>query len=156
MSKATAQEELKAKLESYHDILTDMVRISASSQWVEANYHDFEAIPFPQVGDEIIDLRLMYFDSMLMLYRRCFSSGHRVSLRRDQVEALLPDLIALHRRMLERADQVVAHAIDACSSSTLYAGNGEVVFSSVRPTASIYDFGRLLNLSTRWIHFLRE
>jgi len=151
---ATAKDRLRHALASHHDIRTDLLYLRACSVWVRDNYYDTQVIPLPKVEGQHVLLRGLYLDALLMLYRKCFNSGQRSGLDRSRFEAVLGPWQSLHDHLVERATDLVAHAVSASAATTVTVHAGKAFPSSVRPGHNQSDFTNLIRMADIWLPFV--
>jgi hypothetical protein len=148
------RDRLRHQLASHHDIRTDLIYLRACSVWVTANYYDMKIIPIPAVDGQDIMLRGLYLDALLMLYRKCFNNGQRSGLDRSKFEEVLGRWKDLHEHLIERATDLVAHAISASAMTTVSVHGGKAYPSTVRPGHNKSDFDNLIRMADVWLPFI--
>jgi len=148
------KERLRHRLASHHDIRADLVYLRACCAWVRDNYYDMEIIPVPNVEGQDILLRGLYLDALLMLYRKCFNSGQRSGLDRSRFEEVLGAWQGLHDDLIERATDLVAHAVSASASTTVTVHGGKAYPSCTRPGHNKFDFDNLIRMADVWLPFV--
>lgn len=139
------------------DIITDFEAIRKISSKMSENWTDASFLPVIEIDDYAFFPREHVLNSLLLLYRRAFVHGHRFRISDEWVSAALSNLEVLHvDELIARANNVVAHTIHACSSTTAKFVNGSIQYSPVRPGTNKFDFDNLVAVIDRWLPFLKK
>ena len=138
------------------DIIYDFDRIRRVARFISASWMDRVVLPIVEADGETFHAPEHVLNSLLMLYRRAFVHGQRFKIPDDWVPAALTNLVGLHSEgLLGRANNVVAHAIHACSSTTAKFVGGSIRYCPVRPGYNQFDFDNLVAIVERWLPFLQ-
>lgn len=139
------------------DVITDFEDARKIAFYVADNWRSESCLPIVELEGYAFFQREHILNSLLMIYRRPFVHGQRFKIPDEWVIDALGNLAALHRdALIARANNVIAHSIDACSSTTATFSGGAVRYCSVRPGHNKYDFDNLVAVFDRWIPFLRS
>jgi hypothetical protein len=151
----SAKERLREELGHAQDIRIDLAEVARSAKWIQENFYDVGAIPRPWVDGHPIDLTRLYLDGLLMLYRKCFTTGRRTRPASFKPEAVGALAVIHNEELMARADRLVAHAVHGAGATAVKIGPKKAVyFSSSRPVANLIDFQNLRALSEAWLRIV--
>jgi hypothetical protein len=149
---------LKHKIEAHFDVQEDLIYLIKFGNWVIENYYDRDVIPLPKFEDTYIDLRGAYLDFALMRYRRCFEASQRGRIDVKKGKISLGEWVEIHDdELMLRANKVVAHAVLAAHSASLYIGSDLSISRWLqRPGVNRFDFENIVRLSKEWLIFVES
>jgi hypothetical protein len=150
--------KLKHKIEAHFDVQEDLIYLIKFGNWVIKNYYDRDIIPCPKFEDTYINLRGAYLDFALMRYRRCFDGSQRGRIDVKKGKLSLGEWVKIHDdELMLRANRVVAHAVLAAHSASLYIGSDFSISRWLqRPGVNCSDFKNIVRLAEEWLIFVES